>query len=44
MGSFTISLPEEDQKVIEQVATKERRSRTQQIVLILEEWIKANKG
>lgn len=43
MGTFSISLPEDDQKVIDTVARIEKRSRTKQVQLIIEEWIKIHK-
>lgn len=43
MVTFSISLPETDQKIIDQIAKREHRSRTQQIQLIIEQWLKEKK-
>ena len=43
MGTFTISLPDSDQRVIDTVAKIEKRSRTKQVQLIIEEWVKVHK-
>ena len=40
MATFSISLPEQDQAIIDEIARREHRSRTQQIHLIIEEWLK----
>ena len=40
MTTFSISLPEQDQAIIDEIAKREHRSRTQQIQLIIEEWLK----
>jgi len=39
MVTFSITLPETDQKIIDEIAKKEHRSRTQQIQLIIEQWL-----
>lgn len=41
MGTFTISLPNSDQEVVDRVARREMRSRTKQIQLIIREWAKS---
>jgi len=40
MATFSISLPEQDQEVIDAIAKREHRSRTQQIQLIIEDWLR----
>jgi len=39
MGTFSISLPEDLQSVIDHEAERQHRSRTQQVRIIIELWI-----
>ena len=40
MGTFSVSLPEDEQKILDREAEKNERSRAAQVRVILKDWFK----